>query len=378
MLATAAVAAAMVVSVRSGAVDIDMSSPDYDPECVYPGTCTPPPGARHSVVSHVTPRHQWVDSGGFCGSTSIQAIAMSWGVYLSQDLVRKAAPPGGGHGDSVNGYEVLHTNINQTLNALKLEHDVWDWNSAPAPQVNKYLLWFKKHLAAEEPIVMFVYCKGDSHDPYGNGGYDHVEPAFGIYSNSSLKPEDITEWYPDDVIIHGSDYAPDGKDNNGYFRAMGTLADNKLMMGNCRKAVAGWGHNEMYPCLPEDKDFGVAITGQMGETERVWIMVDSIGEPDIREGQKPVDFNVTVHAEGLVSGTSYTLFRWNDRAKIPTSSSSYASTADFKHEFVFDQSTPSGDKSHMPIETQGPGEWTYIDPNPVLSSSSAYYRITKS
>lgn len=51
--------------------------------------------------------------------------------------------------------------------------------------------------------------------------------------------------YPDDVIIHGSDYAPDGKDNNGYFRAMGTLADNKLMMGNCRKAVAGWGHNEM-------------------------------------------------------------------------------------------------------------------------------------
>lgn len=49
----AAFTVAMLVTVTGSAVDIDMNSPDYDPECVYPGTCTPPPGARYSVVSHV-------------------------------------------------------------------------------------------------------------------------------------------------------------------------------------------------------------------------------------------------------------------------------------------------------------------------------------
>lgn len=55
---------------------------------------------------------------------------MSWGAYISQDLVRKAAPPGGGHGDPDSGYEILHTNIHDALDELKLTHDIWDWNSA--------------------------------------------------------------------------------------------------------------------------------------------------------------------------------------------------------------------------------------------------------
>ena len=61
---------------------------------------------------------------------------------------------------------------------------------------------------------------------------------WGIYSNSSLGDSTV---YPDDVIVHGSDYAPDGADNLGYFRRMDSLVDTTDMNGNCSEAQPGVG-----------------------------------------------------------------------------------------------------------------------------------------
>ena len=55
-------------------------------ECVEPATCQPP-DAKYSWVGAVQSRQQWGDSGGFCGALSIQAIAMNYGAYISQDKV---------------------------------------------------------------------------------------------------------------------------------------------------------------------------------------------------------------------------------------------------------------------------------------------------
>ena len=62
---------------------------------------------------------------------------------------------------------------------------------------------------------MFVICKGDPHDSYGLGTFDHIEPIWGIYSNTRLDTKAVGD---DDWIVHGSDYAPDGELNKGYFR----------------------------------------------------------------------------------------------------------------------------------------------------------------
>jgi hypothetical protein len=64
---------------------------------------------------------------------SIQTLALSHGVYISQDLLRKAAAPGGGHGEPGLGYELLHTNIGGVLDKLGFIHEEFDYQNEPAP-----------------------------------------------------------------------------------------------------------------------------------------------------------------------------------------------------------------------------------------------------
>lgn len=128
-------------------------------------------------------------------------LQLSKGAYISQDLVRKAAPPGGGHGNKAQGYEILHTNIGPALTKLRLTFDPWNFKS-PQPQNVGYREWLKKHLAAGEPVVWFVLCKGDGHDTYGLAHYDHIEPVWGIYSNHSLT--DATLYDSDGMSLSAS------------------------------------------------------------------------------------------------------------------------------------------------------------------------------
>jgi len=97
-----------------------------DTHCVTPGVCTAP-DTKYMMRAPVTPRDQWTISGGFCGSLSIQTIALTYGAWISQDIVRKNTPyGGGGHGDKTLGYEVLPGNIAAALKNLKLEGSLFD------------------------------------------------------------------------------------------------------------------------------------------------------------------------------------------------------------------------------------------------------------
>ncbi len=62
---------------------IGIVSAQTDPKCVAPGICQPPANALHSNVLPTAPRHQWEWDGGFCGSLSIQTIALAHGVWIS-------------------------------------------------------------------------------------------------------------------------------------------------------------------------------------------------------------------------------------------------------------------------------------------------------
>jgi len=63
---------------------------------------------------------------------------------------------------------------------------MWDHDNQPVPQSSNFLKWTKYHLSNGNGIVSFLMCKGDSHNAYGLGAFDHIEPIFGIYSNNPL------------------------------------------------------------------------------------------------------------------------------------------------------------------------------------------------
>mmetsp|Transcript_186 Transcript_186/g.787 ORF Transcript_186/g.787 Transcript_186/m.787 type:complete len:363 (-) Transcript_186:124-1212(-) len=282
-----------------------------DPLCVYPSVCEPPARA-FSRVAPVSPRQQWISDGGYCGSLSVQTSAMAFGAYFSQDAVRKAAEPGGGHGDEQNGYEILHTNILGALDKLHIEYEAFDWDNTPVPQSPYLLQFLKKQLSLGHPVVIFVMCKGDAHQCYDNPNatYDHIEAAFGIYSDHELSDARV---FPDDVLVHTSGYAPDGEQNLGYFRSFDSLVDTVAMDGNCTDAIGVWKQNEMYPCFETNYSFAVAIKGLRVKSDLpVYVSVNSISEPDVTKGEQPVVLQAAVTVSGFQEGKTYKVYRYDD------------------------------------------------------------------
>lgn len=103
--------------------------------CVPPGTCVPPTTKYHIQAAGPKPGNQWNINGGFCGAWSTQQGALSVGAWISQDFVRKANKDQTGiehnmHGDSLEGYEVMPSNVAYTANALKLDAIEWDYTQA--------------------------------------------------------------------------------------------------------------------------------------------------------------------------------------------------------------------------------------------------------
>eukprot|EP01065_Artemidia_motanka_P017447 TRINITY_DN2091_c0_g1_i1.p1 TRINITY_DN2091_c0_g1~~TRINITY_DN2091_c0_g1_i1.p1 ORF type:complete len:355 (+),score=143.35 TRINITY_DN2091_c0_g1_i1:67-1131(+) len=321
-----------------------------DGSCVYPGVCTAPP-AKYTKVLPVRPHQQWNINGGFCGAMSVQTSAMSYGAWISQDLVRKANTHGEGHGNAKEGFEVLPTNVAETARNLKLTYDEWDYNSTK-PQADRYKAWLKKHLVQGHPVVWFIMCKGDSHVPYPgsnpNGGhFDHIEAVYGIGSNHSL--DDLTV-YDDDWLLHGSD-----QDLNYYYRTFASLVDTPAMQGNCKNAQAGVGRNEMYPCVDSQVDYGLAVTGMSVKGSLpVSLDVNIQSEPDVRVGMPPKAIKGTVTVSGLQAGKTYTIYRYGSTAKVPASAP--FAGADHTHSF-----TASG------------ASYKYADPNTFMSNSATYY-----
>lgn len=353
-----------------------------DPLCVAPGVCEPP-DTRYTRGRDVVPRYQWTTSGGFCGASSIQSIIQSFGVYYSQDVIRKAAPSAAGHGNPIEGYEILHTNIEATLDTLGITYNSWDWAGQVQPQGEAYLSWLKSQLAGQGGVVQFILCKGDGHEAYAPENiYDHIEPFFRMYTNHAVND---TAVYDDDYVAHGSGYSPDGEANLGYFRPFTSLLDDLDMGGNCAAAQEGWKKNEMYPCLYEQQTFGYALTGLVcgqgvdqvsGPSLPVTLFVNNTMEPNIRNGEEAVGLQGRVQVSGLEAGSSYALYRWDDMSTFPSSTTSVgcekSSAAALRH--VYENS----DYTHKTEFVAEGEEYSFVDDDLFISSGSTRYSCVKS
>lgn len=255
----------------------------------------------------------------------------------------------------------MPTNVAWTANRLKLSFEEWNYNST-VPQAAAFLSWTKHHLMDGHPVVFFPICKGDGHECYrdnehpngacpNNGTTDHVEVMFGIFSNHD---DNDTNVYADDVVVHTSD-----QDLEPYYRPLRSLPDTLEMEGNCRDAVAGFGHNEMYPCIDQSVTYGLAVKGLATEDNlpRVALQVDIQQEPNVRMMQRPIDVHGTITVSGLrMNGSEYVLYRYDNTDDVPLRAPYNTTAAVMVTTFRATNET-----------------FTYKDPSPFSSHSATYY-----
>ena len=314
-----------------------------------------------NATLNIPGRLQWPDRDGYCGSNTIQMNALNFGAYISQGVIRSAVSMGncGGGGD---GNEILHTNVPCVLKELQFNHTAWDYHNQPQPQSTNYLIWVKNQLARGWPVVMFIFCKGDSHRSHGSekgyGNYDHIEPIVGVLSNHSLELDstDVNTYYSDDVLVHHSDWT-----QKYYYRSFDSMADTKEMNGNCKHVEPrGGGPNEAYPCIPKEIDYGYALADRFDPYQMTYpthLSINHWKEPDIVEGQSPIGFVGTIQISLLQKGMTYSLLRYDDYQSIPKD-------GDFQTDSNYTTKTNFLAKDAI---------YKWIDPVPIQSNASTYY-----
>jgi hypothetical protein len=285
------------------------------------------PSSGTSPQLDIPARQQWENDGGYCGETSIQAIGLYYGAWISQKVVRTVA----------GGELLIGVNEETALGALHLAHTTWN-TAAPRPQFESFIAWTKSHLEQRVPVVYAIYLTDGIDDP----DYDHIVPATGISAASA------SGYTATDTLI--------SSDNFGHRieRSVGGLAGTR---SSCTSSSTQGG------CVPRDVDYGVAITGitdARGATLPLRIKVPVDHEPNVSLGEAAIPLTASINVSALQPGHNYALLRYDDYTKVPTDATAAAFLA-------------SSYTHRVDFTADGP-QWTYADPVSFPSSGATYYR----
>ena len=300
--------------------DAPIASPTTSPTASPTASATVSP-VPTSIKFPIPPRFQWDNANGYCGETSIQSIALYYGVWVSQQVVRDAA----------GGELLLDENAARALNKLKFNFVAWD-DSAKTPQFEKYMIWMKTHLLQGFPCITVVFL-ADS-DLYSED-YDHIVPVVGVTSRNSLL---FYTLYSNRLIA----------------RPFSTLAATR---DACDSDLDDGGN------IPQNVDYGIAMKGLKdanGVTFPTRLSVNRSDEPNVSLGETAVNLKGTVTVSNLTPGKKYVLLRFDDLSNVPTSGDAaafLASRYDYMTAFTAESAT-----------------WTHVDPVGIRSSGATYYR----
>ena len=98
---------------------------------------------------------------------------------------------------------------------------------------------------------------------------------------ATSRPADDTTWYPDDIVVHGTDAS-----RHSYYRRF-----DSLPAGVTARNVSECGEHYLgYPCIFEQYGFGWAVQGVADPRAGLPLSldVDRADEPDTRSGDTPV------------------------------------------------------------------------------------------
>ena len=312
---------------------------EKDEFCYRPGSCEVPPYV-FSAVAATAPRAAWTSSGGYAAAASIQTVALTYGVWVSQSVVRLAADDGGGEGSAKRGWQVLHDNIGPALEELGFSYEYFGDEIVGGDDTgDAFVAWLKSKLSRTVPVVAFALLRGGAHYPVYpppsnlmNATYDTAIPIFGLYSNASLAPPWADTVYADDVLVHGAPtLVPNGDANGGYARRFDSLVDTTAMGGNCSRASKG-ARAAAFPCFDRKRVFAAAVTGlAAGPSLPVALAVSAAAEPDTtQEGVKASMLRAKVTVGNLTAGTRYVIFRFDrGNAVVPNETRGYWDAADW-------------------------------------------------
>lgn len=230
-------------------------------------------------------RYQMDDRNGYCGETSIQTLMVAYGVWIPQEVARKAG--------SNDPYKDLlpGEDYNKALRKLGIKFDEFTGNGH-----KEFFAWAKKYLVKRIGVVEVAYIKGGAFSEY-----DHVMPMVGIKTSSK------TGYSPDDVVYVHTNYDDDPipRRVGDYWCARSNKKDSWTKAG----------------CVPKNTQWGHAIKGPvyLGIGPRVELEVPTRAEPGIG---KSVTFRGRVRIRGLTPGKTYKLFIIHSLGDIPKSKSS--------------------------------------------------------
>jgi hypothetical protein len=142
------------------------------------------------------------------------------------------------------------------------------------------------------------------------------------------------------------------------------------MEGNCKDAQPGWGKNEMYPCIYDQKNWGAAMKGLVDPYQkRKQINVQlfdehnniQLGEPNIRDGETAVDFNVKLTISEIKPNFVYELYQYNDAADYPIDSNFEESNWVSKVELTSSNSSTMEYHTTSPIRSDKSAYWACVE-----------------
>jgi hypothetical protein len=275
-------------------------------------------------------RIQWVENGGYCGETSLQESALYYGIYASQWWIRNVIDP------TQNNELVELEEWALVLAALGLEADVFPTERIDPPQYKVFELWAKKHLARKHPVITTSYVAGVTSD----------NPVDHLITLTAFMAARLDAYSSDDLFILNHHLA---QTTYGLPGAPFAFAQRTRWLFD-ERAMTGPGATYMY-AIQKETDYGLAITGTSNRSSAarpVRVEVDRIDEPNLINGELPVQLAAEITVEKLTPGTSYVLYRYNDPAMVPTKNYSahpYSSKKVFKatHERNTLQDTISSD-----------------------------------
>ena len=246
---------------------------------------------------------------------------------------------------------------------------MFDSEGTQQPQSPLFMQWVKWNLIQGNGVIAFVMLKGDTHDKYGLGAFDHAMPIWGVYSESELnttQPLNETNIYPDDWIVHGSNYMPDGDANLGYFRKIRSLPDTTNMTGNCKLAqenLPDKQRNEMFPCINDQQNYGAAVRGLIDPSSKTYpltLFVSVLREPNVRVQEDMKEMFGTIKITGLPLNGTFTIWRFDNIKDYPTDSN-------------FNRQMPHT----KAYDFNGEGQtYQWIDKDKINSDGATYYACT--
>eukprot|EP00933_Yihiella_yeosuensis_P021251 TRINITY_DN16864_c0_g1_i1.p1 TRINITY_DN16864_c0_g1~~TRINITY_DN16864_c0_g1_i1.p1 ORF type:complete len:377 (+),score=55.12 TRINITY_DN16864_c0_g1_i1:10-1140(+) len=255
-----------------------------------------PPAAGQAHLLDVPPRFMWgwgPGVSGYCGSSSIQTVALYFGNWLTQDAVR------GSTGRHDASHEIMLGDSKCCSGAVAARHfhlrvSQWKHHGEPQPQHQAFVHWVKQAVDAKQPVVFGVYMTDEN-----SSEFDHIVPLVGY---------DSTGIYFNDLYF------------NRTLRA--ELSGFVKSRGECRSVPEHAGVQSY--CLPPSINYGFKVLGNVdpnGELKRLRLDMNLNYEPDYSAEDKkhelPVILSASVVASDLLPGKRYALLRYFSPDDLP-------------------------------------------------------------